>query len=205
MRLKLVVMTCVIGLANIAQASIWGNWIAGGTSCNNFNVSVVENGNSLSVLFDEFGVYMPEGRVGDGTSVRKSCTFRIALTPPNGMYVAGFRQTYSGGVIKSSSSSAQLNIRYNIGSVVGQPLPIVFRQGTTIRPEDSRSLFTETYNNNLLIANCGAQTTYGLNMSITATRRDANREHLMLGLDSVDADLIQKIILVPEFRLCPRR
>jgi hypothetical protein len=204
MRTKLGVLACLVGLSTIAQAGIWGNWIAGGTSCNNFNVSVVENGNSLSVLFDEFGVYMPEDEIGDGTTARKTCNFRIGVTPPNGMYLASFRQTYSGGVIKSRNSSGQLNIRYNIGSVVGRPLPLVFRSGTEIRPEDSRSLFTETYNNNLLIANCGDATTYGLNMNMTATRRTA-RDHLILGLDSVDADLIQRIILVPEFRLCPRR
>ena len=202
MRLKTLFLTLAVAIAGQAQAGIWGNWVAGGTACNFNNVGVIENGNSLSVLFDEFMVNMPQGQQGEGTSVRKSCTFRIQLTPPNGFYLAGFRQVYSGGLIKSRGSSAQVNIRYNVGSVVGQPIPILFREGVEIRPEDSNSLFTRTYDNNLLVANCGGSTVYGLNMSLTATRRSTWNEHVVGGLDSVDADFQQKIILIPEFRLC---
>lgn len=204
MKTKLWLFAIALALGARANAGIWGNWAAGGTACNNYNVSVIENGETLSVLFDEFGVFMPEGDVGDGNSSRKSCTFRIQLTPPNGLYLAGFRQVYSGGVIKSARSSAQLNIRYNVGSVVGVPLPIVFREHTRIDPEDASSLFTRTYENNLLVSNCGASTVYGLNMSLTATRRNRS-EHIIAGLDSVDADFSQKIVLIPEFRLCRSR
>jgi len=199
---KLTLMIAALAISVQAHAGIWGNWAAGGTSCNAFNVGVIENGNSLSVLFDEFGVNMPQGSVGDGTSARKSCTFRIQLTPPQGLYLAGFRQVYSGGIIKSAGSSAQLNIRYNVGSAVGRPLPIVFPTGQRIRPEDENSMFSRTYNNNLLVASCGGSTVYGLNMSFTATRRSVNYEHIVGGLDSVDADFAQRIILIPEFRLC---
>jgi hypothetical protein len=198
------VLAVAMVLSSQSDAGIWGGWIAGGTACNAGNVNVVENGNTLSVLFDEFGVFMPEGDVGDGMSIRRSCTFRIQLTPPSGFYLAGFKQVYSGGVIKSSRSSAQLNVRYNVGSAVGTPLPIVFREGQVIRPEDSQSMFTRTYDNNLLVANCGGNTVYGLNMSLTATRRNY-REHIVGGLDSVDADFSQKVILIPDFQLCPRR
>lgn len=203
MKIKLWLLTVAVALSGQANAGIWGSWIAGGSACNAYNVGVVENGNTLSVLFDEFGVYMPQGDVGDGNSVRKSCTFRIQLTPPKGFYLAGFRQVYSGGIIKSSRSSAQLNIRYNVGSAVGQPLPIIFREGQRIEPSDSASLFTRTYDNNLLVASCGGSAVYGLNMSMTATRRDL-REHIVGGLDSVDAEFAQKVILMPVFQLCGR-
>lgn len=205
MKSKSALFAVVLGISSTSFAGIWGNYVAGGTSCNMNNVSVIENGNSLSVLFDEFGVNMPQGDVGDGTSARKSCTFRIALTPPNGYYLAGFRQVYSGGIIKSGGSSGQLNIRYNVGSVVGQPLAIVFREREVIRPQDPQSLFSREYYNNLLVANCGGQTNYGINMSFTATRRSTWNEHLMGGLDSVDADFVQRLVLIPDFRLCSRR
>lgn len=200
---RLLTMVMALGTIAYGQNRVWGDYIAGGTSCNQWNVGVIENGSSLSILFDEFGVNMPAGDFGDGMSARKTCTFRIQVTPPNGFYVAGFTQVYSGGVIKSRRSSAQINIRYNIGSIVGRPLPILFMEGDEIRPEDRDSLFTRTYENNLLVANCGASTVYGLNMSMSATRR-STYEHLMGGLDSVDAELVQKIVLIPEFRLCRR-
>ena len=196
-------VVCALALAAQAHAGVWGSWNAGGTSCNAGNVQVLDNGNSLSVLFDAFGVNMPQGDSGDGLSSRKTCTFRIQLTPPKGYYLAGFRQTYSGGLIKSSRSSAQLNIRYNIGSVVGNPLPIVWRQGETIRPEDPSSIFNKVYYNNLLVASCGGSTVYGINMTFSATRPNMFGEHLVGGLDSVDADFIQRVILIPEWALCP--
>lgn len=202
MKIKLWLLTIAVALSGAnAHAGIWGNWAAGGTACNNYNVGVIDNGNTLSVLFDEFGVNMPANGTGDGLSSRKSCTFRISMTPPRGFYLAGFRQVYSGGLIKSRNSSAQLNIRYNVGSIVGQPLPIVFRSGDEIRPQDFDSLFSKTYQNDMAVISCGGSTVYGLNMSMTATRT-STREHLVGGLDSVDADFTQEIILIPDFRLC---
>lgn len=203
MKNMFMVLTAGLVLSVQSHAGVWGSWAAGGTACNSSNVSVIDNGTSLAVLFDGFGINMPEGDMGDGLSARKSCTFRIQLTPPRGYYLAGFKQTYSGGVIKSRRSSAQLNIRYNIGSVVGQPLPIVFRDGDEIAPEDIDSLFTRQYDTNLLVASCGGSTTYGLNMSLTGTRRNASYEHIIAGLDSVDADFVQKMVLIPAYRLCP--
>lgn len=202
MRTKyLIALACAWAMSFSAHAGIWGDYIVGGTACNYNNVSVIQNGESISILFDEFGVNMSQGDFSGGTSARKTCNFRIQLTPPQGFYLAGFKQVYSGGLIKSRNSSAQLNVRYNIGSVVGQPLPIVWREGQTIRPEDDASLFSRTYYNDLLVASCGGSTVYGLNMNMTATRRSV-QEHLVGGLDSVDADFVQRIVLIPQWRLC---
>lgn len=183
---------------------MWGDYIAGGTSCNNSNVGVIQNGNSLAVLFDDFVVNMPQGAYGEGASVRKTCNFRITLTPPNGFYLAGFRQVYSGGLIKSARSSARLDIRYNVGAVIGRPLPVVWNEGTVIRPEDHSSTFTRTYDNNLLVANCGGSTIYGINMTLAATRRNTSTDFVVGGLESVDADFVQRLELIPEWRLCGR-
>lgn len=201
MRNFLTVLVCGLAVSAQSYAGVWGSWAAGGTACNSGNVSVIDNGSSLAVLFDEFGINMPEDDTGDGLSSRKSCTFRIQLTPPRGFYLAGFKQVYSGGIIKSRRSSAQLNVRYNVGSAVGTPLPIVFRDGQEIRPQDSASLFQRTYDNSLLVASCGGSTVYGLNMSMTGSRRSYD-EHLVGGLDSVDADFVQKVVLIPEYKLC---
>jgi len=181
---------------------MWGDYIAGGTSCNNSNVGVIQNGNSLSVLFDEFLVNMPQSAHGEGASVRKTCNFRITMTPPNGFYLAGFRQVYSGGLIKSARSSARLDIRYNVGSVIGRPLPVVWHEGQVIRPEDNASSFTRTYDNGLLVANCNGSTIYGINMTLAATRRNTSTEFVVGGLESVDADFVQRLVLIPEYRLC---
>lgn len=201
--------TMLLVVAAVAQsgamaAETFGSWIAGGTACDNNSVQVINNGNSVSVLFDNFAVNMPQRQNGDGMSARKTCNFRITMTPPNGYYLANFRQVYSGGLIKSLRASGQLNIRYNIGSVVGNPLPIVWPSGVAIAPEDPRSLFTRTYQNNLAVANCGGSTVYGINMSFSATRPSVINDFLVGGLDSVDADFIQRLELIPEWALCRR-
>ena len=201
---SLLALACALALHGEARAALWGSWIAGGTSCNSNNVSVVNNGETLSVLFNEFGINMPEGDYGEGTAVRKTCNFRVSVTPPKGYYLASFRQVYSGGIIKSRGSSAQLSVRYNIGSVVGIPNPITFREGVAIRPEDMSSLFTRTFINDLAVISCGGSTVYGINMTFSGTRRDPYREFLVGGLDSVDADFVQEVMLIPEFRLCRR-
>lgn len=195
---------CALAFVSSAHARIWGDYIVGGTSCNSMNVGVIENGDNLSVLFDEFQMNMPLNATGDGMSARKTCNFRIQLTPPSGYYLAGFKQVYSGGLIKSRRSSAQLNIRYNIGTVQGAPLPIVWQSGMEITPENPSSLFSRTYNNNLLVANCGASTVYGINMNFTALRPSQFGEYLMGGVDSVEAEFAQKLVLIPEWRLCRR-
>lgn len=187
-----------------AHARVWGDFIAGGTSCNSSNVSVIENGDNLSVLFDSFGVNMPQGQVGDGLSTRKTCTFRITLTPPRGYYLANFRQLYSGGLIKSRNSSAQLNVRYNVGPIARTPAAIVFPAGRVIRPEDASSLFQREYSDNLLVASCGGSTIYGINMQMSATRPNASLEHLVGGLDTIDASFVNELTLIPEWRLCGR-
>jgi len=202
-KIKMLLLSAVL-LALPAHARTWGDFIAGGTSCNSMNVGVIENGNNLSVLFDEFGVNMAAGDSSGGLSVRKTCNFRITLTPPRGYYLASFRQLYNGGLIKSRRSSAQLNIRYNIGSIQGNPLPIVWGSNREVRPEDSSSLFSREYVNNLLVASCGGSTIYGINMQFSATRPNAWSEHLVGGLDSIDASFVNELTLIPEWRLCGR-
>lgn len=194
-------LACALAIVTGAQAKTWGDYIVGGSACNSGNVSVIDNGSTLSVLFDAFGVNMPQSDSGDGTSVRKTCNFRIQLTPPTGYYLAGFKQVYSGGLIKSRRASAQLNIRYNVGTVQGMPLPIVWSEGNEITPENPASLFSRTYYNDLLVASCGGSTTYGINMQFSGLRRSYN-EYLVGGLDSVDADFVQRIVLIPTWRLC---
>lgn len=202
MRFKyLMAFMCLIAVTRTTQAGIWGDFIAGGTSCNSNNVSVIDNGDTVSVLFDEFGVNMPQSDQGDGMNTRKTCNFRIQLTPPNGFYLAGFKQLYSGGIIKSRNSSAQLNIRYNIGPVQGRPLAVNFQRGAAIGPTNSQSQFSRTYYDPLLVANCGGRTTYGINMQFSAAR-DSYGEFVIGGLDSVDASFVQKVTLIPEWALC---
>lgn len=195
------VLLGALAMVTSAQAKIWGDYIVSGTACNANNVSVIDNDSSLSVLFSEFGVNMPQFDFGEGSSIRKTCSFRIQLTPPKGYYLANFRQVYSGGLIKSRRASAQLNIRYNVGTAIGSPAPLVWSEGVEITPENPNSLYSRTYSNNLMVASCGGSTVYGINMQLSALRRSTS-EYLVGGLDSVDADFVQKLVLIPEWRLC---
>ena len=196
------ILVCALAMSVGAHAKIWGDYIVGGNACNYGNVSVLESGDNLSVIFDEFSVNMPLGSYGEGTSIRKTCNFRITLTPPQGFYLAGFKQLYSGGLIKSRRASAQLNIRYNIGAAAASPLPIVWSSGREITPEDPASMYSRTYNNDLLVASCGGSTIYGVNMSLSALRPTTHSDYLIGGLDTVEAEFTQKLVLIPQWRLC---
>jgi Domain of unknown function (DUF4360) len=189
--------------SSISQASIWGSWGASGTACNNGNVQVIDSGSTVSILFDEFGVSMPQNQVGDGLQSQKTCNFRIQLTPPRGFYLARLRQVFSGGVLKSTGSQAKLDVRYFLAGGLNTVMsPIVFPSYQAISPSNSASVYTRTVTDNMLAYACGGSTTYGLNMKIQATRQHTG-QHVLMNLDSVDTSFTQRVELVPEWLACP--
>ncbi len=202
LRLTLTFLVTIFVGAEAVAAPVWGSWAAGGTSCNAGNVQLTEHASSLSVVFPRFGVNMPRNGLGDGLSAQRTCTFRISITPPPKSYLAGFKQIYSGGLSKSASARAELGIHYNIGSLTAQPLPVVWRKGQVIATSDPEALYTKSFYNNFPNAGCGTSTAYGIEMSLSASRGNLTSDHLVGGLDPVDADFVQKVVLIPEWASC---
>src|SRR5947209_8234024 len=95
----------------------WGDLVAGGNACNRKNVTRIEDGENLSLIFNALTIDMPEGSRGDGTHVNRTCHLRINIQHPEGQRLASFKQVYSGGIIKSANSASQLEIRYSIDAM----------------------------------------------------------------------------------------
>lgn len=184
-------------LAASARADVWGEWYVGGNACSPASVRAVETDGRIFVNFDELGIRMPLGERGDGFSARKTCALRVKLNPPEGYFLAGFRQVYRGGLIKSLGASARLNIRYSLGTELGNALPLAWDELTAINAEDPDATFDREYYNDLSAAACGEPTIYGLNLTLTAARHDTD-EFFVGGLDAMDS----RLELIPLWEPC---
>ncbi len=199
--MKKAIASLLIALVPSASfAKHWNEWIVEG-QCNKANVHLVENGDSLSVLYDELGVNMPQGKPGDGNDGKRVCHFRIVIVPPPGTYLAHITQTFAGGLIKSAKSSARMDIRYRIGDLKEKPGAIEWKHGTAVAPEDPASIFTRTFDEEIPVAGCPAKTRYQVTLVVAAKRKDAS-EFVIAGWDSFDTDFIHRVIVTPVFRRC---
>ena len=182
---KLLALWIGLSLSAKAPASIWSEWIAGGNSCDGRSVHAYSLGDWLVVTLDAFGVYMPADEEGDGLTVRKTCSFRVQLTPPAGHYLAGFRQLFAGSLSKSAGASARLQVRYGMGATAGKRVNLYWDEGTEILPDDPLAQFTREYDETYAGSACGAPTTYGFNLTLLASRPDYFGESLIGGLDAI--------------------
>lgn len=172
--------------------------------CRSQNTHVIENGDSLSILFDDLGIEMPEGEQGDGKHFQQSCRFRVRISFPRDRYLSGLRQVFSGGVIKSKGSMGSLMLINMLQSTHGFP-GIHWKQGVAIGPESEASLFTKVLVDRLPEpSGCSGNFRYGMQVRMSATRKDL-KEFFIGGLDSYDAELIQRLDLVPEWKPCRPR
>lgn len=140
MRAIFVVMLFISQLAFAEDVQVTGFQAFGGR-CNTNNVQLLTNGNAFSVLFNEFGINMPAGQVGDGIARTEVCQVWIDFKIPTGKCLARLEQVFSGGVIKSKNSLGYLSIAYAIPGIAGSKLT-QWNFGDEIQPEDADSLFT---------------------------------------------------------------
>jgi hypothetical protein len=191
-------------LAAPAGASIWGDWAASGNGCNANNVSVLDSGNTLAVLFDEFGIRMPAGQTGDGLTSTKNCNFQISVQVPSGYYLSGFTQLFQGGILKSARSAAQLKIQYVVGPAGGHPIALVWNANQAIDASSPNSSFSRQIDEPLapLFCDNAKPMFYKLAMSFNGMRPSLN-DFLEGGLDSVDAGPNARLWLTANWAPCP--
>jgi len=171
-------------------------------ACDKRRTHIIENGGSLSVLFDDFNANMPANQVGDGNHVHKICNFRIRLSFPRDAYLSNLRQVYSGGVIKSRLANGFFRILYRLGPKVSELTQLPFRVGSTITAESPRSLFTKTFDDPIpQPKNCKGELRFDTRVALEA-KRPNQKEYFIGGLDSLDAELIQRLDLIPTWKAC---
>lgn len=192
----------LIGLVvcSAASAGPFSDWQTSG-HCRNAGVEILQNGNSLAILFTGFGPNMPLGEQGDGLLVRKTCRVRVRIQSPVGQYMESLRQLYSGGIIKSRGSKAHFTLRYSFGLIFRGPQTFGWGEGTEIGAGDEESIFTQTYEDTRLPVLCRNSVWYTADLTFVGQRREIQREYVIGGLDSVDAD-VQEVRLEPRFTAC---
>lgn len=166
----------------------------------------MEFGNNLSIIFSDFGAYLPQGETGDGLNVSQRCQFKVRISYPRDNYLASLRQVFTGGAIKSAWSQGQLNLTYHLMGG-GKPLamPVIWKLGEELTPESPDSYFTRSAEDTFPAPpNCKGEVKYQLKVDLTA-KRPSTSEFLIGGLDSYEAELVQRLDLIPTFKVCTRR
>lgn len=202
----LALMLCF--LVTKATPSLAGPFVdldLGGT-CSKRNSQVIEFGDTLAVLLDDFGVRMPLGEDGDGLSSRKTCWMRLRVKPPKGFYLAGLEQVYRGGLVKSAGASARMLLRYNLANIDRDQTARIWQIGQEIRPEDPRSVFEYRIEDRLTDAACGRLIQFSVNMVFAGIRPNRNGEFILGSLDTIDMQWQQRRIeLRPRWQACRGR
>lgn len=179
----------------------WNKHKVSGDGCRD-KISVIVNGDTLSVLFDNFTVNMPMGDPGgDGLVTRKFCNFQTELTPPEGMVLAGFRQVFNGGMIKSKGAKGMLRMGYRLGGPP-QMKQMVWNAGESIGPDHPASIFSQAFEDTITQKNrCKDVQLYDLRLELSAQRRDRT-DYFVGGLDSVDTQMLPSVSVEPLWKAC---
>lgn len=198
----------LLALSFFAQPLLAGPFVDidfGGT-CTKNNSQVLENGDALSILLDDFGVRMPAGQEGDGLETRKTCWMRLKVKPPHGRYLAGLEQVYRGGLVKSAKASARVVLRYNLAHIDQEREARNWPAGKEVRPEDPKSEFEYTVDDNLGEARCGKMVNYAVHLVFVGRRPNFNNQFILGSLDTVDVRLKKRRIqLKPRWKVCRDR
>lgn len=179
----------------------WGKWKLVGNGCRPESTQTVQNGDALSVVFSDFGINMPQGEIGEGEMVQKTCHLTIDLDPPAGMQLDGFEQLYQGGLVKSAGSRGTLVIRYHVGNKKGEPQRIDWKQGMAIAPESPDALFSHTYETRVNGHQCKQLTSYEVELALSGQRRGQG-EFFVGGLDTIDAQFRHRVRVTPRWKPC---
>jgi hypothetical protein len=171
------------GLAAQAQISL-GQPAYGGTGCpaGSASVSLTEDAQTLSILFDSFVVQAPT--IQGASFDRKSCNLRIPVRVGSGYQVALIAFDYNGFAAIPSGGRGNFEARY---SYVGQARPAIFRK-TFMGPQvNNYSLKNELISTTIDWSPCSTgkdlMMTVDANiLAMTNQRQDAAQ----LSIDSVD-------------------
>jgi hypothetical protein len=194
MKVFLTLATMMLSLAVNAQIQL-GSPIYGGTGCpaGTASVSLTEDQQTLSILFDSFVAQAPTAQ--NATFDRKSCNLRIPVRVGPGYQVALIAFDYTGFAAIPSGGRGQFEARY---AYVGQQRPAIFRKNFMGPQVSNYSLKNELISTSMDWSPCSTgrdlMMTVDANiLAMTNSRYDAAQ----LSIDSVDvsAGLLYKVQL----------
>lgn len=176
MKEKLGIVVASLLLSGGASADVFTAGYVAGNACSVDTTSAYEENGRLRVGLNSMAVDMPYGSFGDGLTVRKSCTLRFVIAVPDGQRLASVVQSYRTMMTKSTGVSARLAIRSNVGGQAGRLADLVYGTDTVVSLDDGSGLGFDTRE---LVVNeglCGGTATYGMNLSLVASRQNLYSE-----------------------------
>lgn len=185
----------------VRAESIWTEPELKGNGCEGTSYTT-QNGNTLSILFSQFLINMPMGDPGgDGLQTKKICAVKVKLNPPDGMLLSGFRQLFTGGIIKSKQAVMRLEITYRMGGHE-KSQSMKWERSEKIGPENPESVFSQYFDEDMPVKpKCKEKQQYTLRMELHGKRKD-RVDFLVGGLDSVDTEAVPAIKVLPVWKQC---
>lgn len=184
MKSLLAIVTLLLaGAAAQAQISL-GSPVYGGTGCpaGTASVSLTEDQQTLSILFDSFVVQAPS--VQGAAFDRKSCNLRIPVRIGPGYQVALIAFDYNGFAAIPQGGRGQFQARY---AYVGQARPAIFNRNFGGGPASNYSLKNELISTSVDWTPCsdGKDLMMVVDANILAMTNQRN-DAAQLSIDSVD-------------------
>lgn len=196
---SLLTIAALLLSVSAAQAQIsLGSPIYGGTGCpaGSASVSLTEDQQTLSILFDSFVVQAPT--VQNATFDRKNCNLRIPVRVGSGFQVALIAFDYNGFAAIPSGGRGQFEARY---AYVGQARPAIFRKSFRGPQVDNYSLKNELISTTVDWSPCSRGQDLMMVVDANILAMTNNRmDAAQLSIDSLDvqAGLLYKY----QFRRC---
>jgi len=166
-----------------AQISL-GQPAYGGTGCpaGSASVSLTQDAQTLSILFDSFVVQAPTAQ--NAAFDRKNCNLRIPVRVGPGYQVALIAFDYNGFAAIPSGGRGQFEARY---AYVGQQRPAIFRKSFVGPQVNNYSLKNELISTTIDWTPCstGQDLMMVVDANILATT-NSRRDATQLSIDSVD-------------------
>ena len=197
--LKTLVVASAVAMAFSvsAQASIsLGQPQYGGNGCpaGSANISITEDGKTMSVLFDSFSA---EAGSTTGRRIdRKSCNIRVPVKVPQGYSMALIGIDYRGfNAIPANGAYTEFRAEYFYAGSRGP----VFQKRFTGPLADSYLINNKLIATNLVWSECGKEVIFSINANATAMSNSAMQQTMMI-VDS--ADITAGILYQFSWRRC---
>lgn len=176
-------------------------FITEGNACSKEDIQIVTNGDAVSVVLSRFVLDLPEGDRAAGTQKTAFCKVGLNLTPPEGKRIVGFRQTFSGSILKSRDTRVALDVTYKLGKRKVSKLPFVWKRGEVVSPEMVDSIFALGVKNRLK-SKCRPELDYILRLDLYGVRDSIKNDFILAGIDTVDGQFA--IDIEPIYAPCVR-
>jgi hypothetical protein len=166
-------------------------YIIAGTGCvNNVDAFAASNGDDLSIVFTNLGIYLPGGGSTQLADM-KSCLIRIPAAIAKGLYIGELTQTFTYGVTRSANTHGAVATRTTFFGFPVSPFPLDLPNGIS----EDNPLLTQTRTDDFFVntpwwqgwcnPNRSLEGLYSASIGVGGQRANS-QENLILFVDGLD-------------------